>query len=203
MLTELSVKQEFIVEAALKRFSHFGIGKTTLSEIANDLKISKPLLFYYFDDKESLVVAVFQKLVTEFLESLEQKLLTAASVEEGFEIYVDEKHASFKKHLQLAMQADGIELCRYSSILKPVAQVQSKTTSMIVELMEAGISKQELRPMDTPKTAKIILETLRAFEGSFKLKNPIPAQKDLQDLMVKQKKVIHLFLYGLKKNSTN
>lgn len=36
MISELSVKQETIVDAALKRFSHFGIDKTTLSEIAGD-----------------------------------------------------------------------------------------------------------------------------------------------------------------------
>lgn len=44
------LKREAIIEAAIKRFAHFGVGKTTMTEIGNDLSLSKASLYYYFPD---------------------------------------------------------------------------------------------------------------------------------------------------------
>ncbi|HBI89157.1 MAG TPA: TetR/AcrR family transcriptional regulator, partial [Sphingobacterium sp.] len=51
------VKRIKILEAATRRFAHFGMAKTTMSEIAKDLNFSKALLYYYFPDKNSLYSA--------------------------------------------------------------------------------------------------------------------------------------------------
>ena len=56
-------KREAIIEAAKKRFSHFGVGKTTMNEIADDLSISKASLYYYFPDKLNLYAAVLQTII--------------------------------------------------------------------------------------------------------------------------------------------
>ena len=78
---EMSVKHEHIVEAAIKRFSHFGIHKTTLAEIADDTGISKPSLFYYFNYKRILLEAVGRKIINEFLQGYEVVLKSAKSVD--------------------------------------------------------------------------------------------------------------------------
>ena len=57
-------KQEAIIEAAIKRFAHFGVAKTTMAEIAADLSFSKASLYYYFPDKLNLYASVF-KTITE------------------------------------------------------------------------------------------------------------------------------------------
>lgn len=46
-------KREQIIEGAIKRFSHFGINKTTMNDIAEDLAVSKPSLYYYFPIKNT------------------------------------------------------------------------------------------------------------------------------------------------------
>ena len=68
MKVDGNIKLDHILEAAIKRFSHFGVNKTTMTEIADDLAISKPALFYYFQDKNSLIAAVAEKLRDEFLD---------------------------------------------------------------------------------------------------------------------------------------
>ena len=55
-------KQEAIIEAAIKRFAHFGVSKTTMAEIAADLSFSKASLYYYFPDKLNLFAAVFKTI---------------------------------------------------------------------------------------------------------------------------------------------
>jgi TetR/AcrR family transcriptional repressor of mexJK operon len=55
-------KRETIIEAALKRFAHFGVAKTTMNEIAGDLAISKASLYYYFPDKINLYAEVLKSI---------------------------------------------------------------------------------------------------------------------------------------------
>lgn len=55
-------KRDAIIDAALKRFAHFGVAKTTMSEIGNDLAISKASLYYYFPDKINLYAAVLKSI---------------------------------------------------------------------------------------------------------------------------------------------
>lgn len=43
-----------IIKAAVKRFSKHGPGKTTLEEIARDLRIGKATIYHYFTSKEEL-----------------------------------------------------------------------------------------------------------------------------------------------------
>ena len=50
-----------ILRAALKRFAHGGYAATSVQQIVDDAKVSKPTLYYYFTDKADL----FQALVYE------------------------------------------------------------------------------------------------------------------------------------------
>jgi len=56
-------KRLLIIEAALKRFAHYGLAKTTMTEIAKDISFSKALLYYYFPDKLSLYVSTMEHLM--------------------------------------------------------------------------------------------------------------------------------------------
>lgn len=48
-------RKDQIIQVALKRFSHYGYHKTSMNEIAEDLRITKANLYYYYPDKASLV----------------------------------------------------------------------------------------------------------------------------------------------------
>jgi AcrR family transcriptional regulator len=50
-----------ILQAALKRFAHSGYAAASVQQIVDDAKVSKPALYYYFQDKAGL----FQALVDE------------------------------------------------------------------------------------------------------------------------------------------
>lgn len=58
-------KKEKIITAALRRFAKEGVAKARMTDIAADLSISKPLLYYYFPDKRNLFAAVVGHLITE------------------------------------------------------------------------------------------------------------------------------------------
>lgn len=49
--------QDRILDAAMQRFQHYGIGKTTMADIAGDVDMSTANLYRYFKNKEDIAVA--------------------------------------------------------------------------------------------------------------------------------------------------
>ncbi|GAB4523818.1 MAG: hypothetical protein Tsb0010_07870 [Parvularculaceae bacterium] len=67
-----------IVAAARARFSHFGYGKTTMSEIAEDCKMSTGNLYRFFDSKLDIAEAVVNAIRTEQIDRLREIARDAA-----------------------------------------------------------------------------------------------------------------------------
>lgn len=65
-------KKVQIIKAAQKRLSKHGLHKTTLDEIARDLRIGKATLYYYFQSKEDIFYETvdfeISQLITEITE---------------------------------------------------------------------------------------------------------------------------------------
>lgn len=203
MISDISIKQETIIEAAMRRFSHFGVNKTTLNEIAGDLNISKTSLFYYFNDKQNLIIAVFEKLVNDFLQDFKNKISNDTSAEEALLLFIDTKHESLKKNMQLALQAASIQIDRSSpQLLKLIAKAQAATTAIIGDLLDKGMKSNELQSMESRKIAKLILDTIQLHEVCLKHSSPFPSEKDFSELAKKQKDTVRLFFNGLKNQST-
>jgi AcrR family transcriptional regulator len=63
-------RQLEIVRAASKRFSRHGFGKTTLDEIARDVRIGKPTIYHYFKSKDELYYSSIAFQSNEFIEDI-------------------------------------------------------------------------------------------------------------------------------------
>ena len=80
-------RKQQILKAAVKRFSRHGLNKTTLDEIARDLRIGKATIYHYFNTKEEL-----------FFKAIEWE----------FEIYLDDLKTIFNND-QLSLKDKLIE----------------------------------------------------------------------------------------------
>lgn len=199
MIPGTTINQGLIVDAAIRRFSHFGINKTTLSEIAGDLNISKPSLFYYFNDKDSLVIAVLEKLIREFHDSLRERLSAVSSAEDGWLKFIEAKHDFFKKNMQLAIQSGNVRINRDSpKVLKVMIRAKHETIGLLSQLLDNGIKNGELRSMDTSRITRLIVETLQLEDASLKNKFPIPTTSEINQLTKVQKELVSLFFRGLR-----
>jgi AcrR family transcriptional regulator len=63
-------RQEEIVRAASKRFSRHGFSKTTLDEIARDVRIGKPTIYHYFKSKDDLFYSSINFQSSQFIEDI-------------------------------------------------------------------------------------------------------------------------------------
>ena len=56
-----------IIRAAAKRFARHGLGKTTLNEIARDVRIGKATIYHYFTSKEDLFYQTLEWEASQFI----------------------------------------------------------------------------------------------------------------------------------------
>ena len=78
-----------IIRAAAKRFDRHGLNKTTLDEIARDLRIGKATIYHYFESKDELYFQVLEWEGSMLLEELRIILSNREiTLEEKLELYL-------------------------------------------------------------------------------------------------------------------
>ena len=63
-------RKQQIIRAAVKRFARHGLGKTTLEEIARDIRIGKATIYHYFDSKDELFFESLKWETDQFIEDI-------------------------------------------------------------------------------------------------------------------------------------
>ena len=195
---ERTEKTEHIVDAAIKRFAHFGVHKTTLTEIADDLGITKQALAYYFPDKQALSEAVEHKIVTEFFALLSEHTAAAPNTEEAMLSMLEVKKSFFDKYAMLMQQVAPEMLANNSRIAESRRKVQTAVVAHIAGVLEQGIAKGELKPHDTQETSIVVYDTMAAYEHCFISKQAVPDPQTFADMCARQKAVLQLIIAGLK-----
>lgn len=199
--TTTTVKHEQILDVAIRRFSHFGVAKTTLTEIADDLGVTKQTLAYYFSDKQSLVFAVQTKITGEYIDSIRQAFDNASSVQQALNSMIDAKATFFEKYYMLAVQAQHAEFTSGNSVQSWRDLIHQQEQDLLAALFKQGIDNGELIKFDPVKKAEIFIDTLYAFSRCIKEKGIIPDPDNFKTLSEKQRDVINLFYKALKSST--
>jgi AcrR family transcriptional regulator len=164
--SEKSSKVDLIIETAQKRFGLYGIEKTSMREIADDLNLSKASLYYYFPDKATLYKAVVEKEQNEFLARISEDMINTGDLEELLREYSVNRLSYFRTLLNLSR----LRLEAYSD-LKPVFRetimlFKEKEKEIILKIFMAGIKKRTFVIPDPDKTASLFLDLLKGLRGS-------------------------------------
>jgi TetR/AcrR family transcriptional regulator len=192
-------KQEHIVEAAIRRFAHFGIQKTTLTEIADDVAITKQALFYYFPDKPSLIAAVEEKVVTEYIGEVERGFARSIHVEEALVKLLEARKKLLEDYYMLVTALINSDSPAVNDNIQEVKKkMKAKELALVTVLLQRGMASGELKACDAEKTGALLLETLSAFAQCAIDGVSIPDPKMFSRLYDKQKEVLQLFYNGLK-----
>ncbi|MDR0263527.1 MAG: TetR/AcrR family transcriptional regulator [Sphingobacterium sp.] len=195
------VKRIKILEAATRRFAHFGMAKTTMSEIAKDLNFSKALLYYYFPDKNSLYSAVFEYVIDKMIEDIEDVIAKGGNFEEIMMYSIDMRvkiinqyYNLFEYTMKMVKELpDELEQVFKESYLREV--------EIIEKILKIGIDAGEIQVEDINETARILLYSLFGMRmGILKdMKNMLfPTKEEFDHILSLQKKMMKIFLNGLR-----
>jgi AcrR family transcriptional regulator len=193
-------KVRLIIEASQRRFGLYGIEKTSMREIADDLKLSKASLYYYFPDKESLYSAVVKKEQAEFLDKISERILSFHEPEQLLLEYASARLSYFRTLLNLSR----LRFEDYSD-LKPVFRetillFKEKEKEIIIKIFEKGIHMGIFFISDPDSTASLFIDLLKGLRLSVvnDKKTLFIEQEEFAKLLENTNAFTKIFINGLK-----
>lgn len=190
-------KRNSIIEAARKRFAHFGVAKTTMNEIADDLSYSKASLYYYFPDKLNLYAAVLEKILMES-EINTDAFLEFKTVEEAVNYYIDIRFDFFNKNYNILEYIPSVNTTS-KELAHIFNMVRSRQITLINTIFEKGVREQSLNITDTKKMTTLFLDCLEGLHLKALSENNsfFPDKKVFTALWKREKEFAEIFLRGL------
>jgi len=156
-----------IVKAAAKRFARLGPGKTTLEEIARDIRIGKATIYHYFNSKDELFYASVEWESAQFIEDI-KAIFNNAEIAVGARLleYISYKENIGEKYkllfdlmLQL-LKDDSFE--KEKNILKIMLSKEEE----IVKLVLNSIFSSRLEGMNESLPGFIVTSSWGGFFGN-------------------------------------
>jgi AcrR family transcriptional regulator len=197
---EKSVRIQMIIEASQRRFGRYGIEKTSMREIADDLKLSKASLYYYFPDKESLYKAVVEKEQDEFIKKISERILSIKEPEQLLLEYSIKRLSYFRTLLNLSR----LRLEAFTG-LKPgfrdtIQMFKEKEKEIIKRIFEKGIRTGTFFIEDTDQTAALFLDLLKGIRITLvNEKETLFIEQEEYDLLLEKTLAFtNVFIKGLK-----
>jgi AcrR family transcriptional regulator len=132
-----------IIKAAVKRFARHGLNKTTLDEIARDLRIGKATIYHYFKSKEALFYETLEYDAYLFLEDVKAILNNEQnSFKEKLVEYFNYKQEIYNKYKLLydlmirVLKEEGIE--KEHETLKTLLQNEEDVLKIFIKSKFSG-----------------------------------------------------------------
>lgn len=198
----IEVKRQHIIEAALRRFSHFGINKTTMNEIAEDISVSKANLYYYFPDKSALVVDVIKHLIEEGMAAYHRIIDSSISIMDILIGFLKIKKDFFEKHYLLHVTMGHADSNLNIEELNSLGRyAETKELEAITRAFQKAIQTGQLVTFELEKTSQIYFTILKGISmvSIAKVTNKdIPEISIFNEIFEKQKVASIIFVNGLR-----
>lgn len=201
MLNADNDKLQQILEAARKRFAHFGLAKTTMTEIASDIGMSKASLYYYFPDKEHLFAAVIGREMDSFIERMSAVVEAPGKASDKLKLYAAERTLSFQQLVNLGKFSTS----NFDSLKPAFSSLQDdffkRENNLIERLLELGVKNKEFEIGDIPTTTDMFVTVTRGLRALVikQRDSYFLNEDDYKRLAKQQEHFIEVFLKGISK----
>lgn len=195
-------KTEQIIEAAQKRFGLYGLEKTSMQEIANDIGLSKASLYYYFPDKESIYKSVIEKEQKEFIRKINLKVNSKKDPDKILVEYITARLDYFRAFVNLGRLKHD-EFTSIKPVLKDLLDSFRQTeTSIISGILKAGIENGTFVKLNTAQTASLFLDMIRGLRISVLTSKDLLAidPEEFDRLHSRTLELTRIFIKGIKNN---
>lgn len=195
-------KQHAILEAATKRFAHFGMEKTTMNEIARDISVSKALLYYYYPNKQALYESVMEYVIDIMSSKVQEVIEKMDDALEALQIALEERMKIINEYYNLFQYPYTSRKGTSADMQRIYNQIEERELKLLSGIIKRGIEKGEFKLDDVKNTARLLLYALAGIRISLlkDLNNPIfPSKSDFKEILTQQKIMANIFIGGLRK----
>ncbi len=174
-------KQRRIIQAARERFAAYGYAKVTMDDIAGDLGVTKPSLYYYFPTKDDVLRSVVRQEQQEFLAGLTAFVERRTSARVILQEYV-RRRAALAGTL---MSLNRLDLSAWHHLKPVVADLfddfAKQEISLIQRILQDGVTAGELSAPSPRKTATLIVHVLQGLRLRSSRHLPAPTAEDMTE----------------------
>ena len=192
-------KRDAIIEAAIKRFAHFGVAKTTMTEIATDLSISKALLYYYFPDKLSLYAEVLKTIINTASDKDSSIINNEADPHLAIQIFLERRTDFIIRYHNILEYLKSISPSQSEELKSLFTFFRNHELQRIVAIIEKGRIAHQFKIEDAQKTGELYFDCLQGLRISILSLNTslFPDKKQFQAILKKEKQFTAIFFNGL------
>ncbi|NSL89292.1 TetR/AcrR family transcriptional regulator [Chitinophaga solisilvae] len=153
-----------ILDAALKRFTHFGAAKTTMNEIADDLHCSKASLYYYFPDKKAMHFAVLEKIGEAYFQEMEKEAAATTSAAKALLNIIGIRKAFISKFSRLEL----FKVLQDSASMfhEGMKRAKLREIELHTDIIRKGVASGEFKVKHPEQTAEILVQALMGLRYS-------------------------------------
>ena len=156
-------KREGILQAARQRLSQYGVRKTTMLEIAQDVGIAVGTLYLYFKNKNEILIAVAEAYAQQHLIDTERILRSPMSAPEKLKTYLRNRFCAVQENRLSGSHA--AELARAVIRLKPELQEEQgkRVKNNVLSILREGIQANLFQIDDLEKDLEVFLYSIGYF----------------------------------------
>lgn len=194
-------RKDLIIEAAIKRFSHFGFAKTTMNEIAEDLHITKANLYYYYADKMTLIQDVILNISSKI--HAQEKIIISQG---GTFFEIISKILAYRREMNqkycMVQMSENLEWIKGLELESVFAKVIERDEQSVQQVLRLSIDAGELKEMDVKDVARTFLDIVTGLGFLCNISDifrGIPNPNNAEVIYEKQIKATQLLYNGIKK----
>ncbi len=164
------LRKKEIMEIALSHFNNKGYYKTSLEDIAGEVGITKPGIYYHFKSKKNLFIELFRYKVDSYFEAVSVNTSSEESVPRRIRRYTEKSEKLFQKNIEI------LKFCieffsmgtRDEDIKKEVTALYRKRIAVFGNIIRQGQDAGVLKELDPESMARALyFMSMGAFFVSF------------------------------------
>jgi TetR/AcrR family transcriptional regulator len=165
VIVDESVRERLIL-AASRLFAQKGYASTTVREIVENAGVTKPVLYYYFGNKEGIYLELMREAFSEVDAVIGEVMRSPGSARERIERLMDSSFALILEHLDVVRVMDSIYYGPPQGAPFFDFEVLHRAFEGAVRaLVEEGMATGELRAADVEAVTWALLGTLEIAKG--------------------------------------
>ncbi len=155
-------RRSAILDGAQEVFTKQGIGKARMDDIARQTGLSKGTLYLYFENKESLVIAILERIFSRAFRRLESQAAPEPTAEQAVLRFTEDAIRGYLGMLRMTpIVFEFLSLAfRNKTVQKAMKSYLNRYMKRLVPIIERGVETKEFRDIDAGEVAVAIAAIL-------------------------------------------
>lgn len=176
-------KRLAILRTAGNLFNQNGFRETSLNDLALELQVTKPTLYYYVENKEDILYQCLLTAITQLLENSSEILRASFTGIEKFKRFIHLFTSIFDDEFGRCLAHPGPEplSLKYQKKIEPL---YVKVDGVLREILNVGINDGSIRACDPKITCFAIFGAMNWMTKWYQIDGPMTTQQIAKEMVV-------------------